>query len=317
MLEGYLSSVQDRKRKLIQNLEDIHSNPDARFETDAELIEAKAHRDEVEDYKKNLNTYLYKIQHYEMLHDNLISVTEPENPHPGYTVDSCKQIISDTNIGIEEAIHTISDYQSALETRKELVNRVSDIRKERDKNTKLYDENSYLYNLMSGKNNSKISFETFVLHRQLEWILKSSNQYLHTISAGQFELEVKWEAASARNQGGLEITITDHFTGSTRPAQTFSGGELFMLSLSLSLGLMTAIDSLFTSRDLNLLFADEGFGSLDQECLSRTLLTLRELKNIKMVGIISHVQELIDTIPQGIMVEKTSSGSKFKMFKNI
>ena len=90
-----------------------------------------------------------------------------------------------------------------------------------------------------------------------------------------------------------------------------------MLSLSLSLGLMTSIDSLFTARDLNLLFVDEGFGTLDSECLSRTLMTLRELKNIKSVGIISHVQDLIDTIPQGYLVEKTATGSKIKMFKNL
>ena len=195
--------------------------------------------------------------------------------------------------------------------------KVEDIRKEREKNTKSYDLHTYLYNLLSGKNNSKISFETFVLHRQLEWILQSSNQYLHTLSAGQFELQVKWESSSGRTQGGLEITITDHFTGSTRPAQTYSGGELFMLSLSLSLGLMTAIDSLFTARDLNLLFIDEGFGTLDTECLNRTLLTLRDLRNIKSVGIISHVQDLIDTIPQGFTVEKTSTGSRIKMFKNV
>ena len=90
-----------------------------------------------------------------------------------------------------------------------------------------------------------------------------------------------------------------------------------MLSLSLSLGLMTAIDSLFTARDLNLLFVDEGFGALDQDCLGRTLLTLRELRNIKTVGIISHVQELIDTIPQGFMVDKTASGTRIRLFKNI
>jgi exonuclease SbcC len=151
----------------------------------------------------------------------------------------------------------------------------------------------------------------------LEWILQSSNQYLYNLSAGQFELQVKWEGATGRTQGGLEINITDHFSGSTRPAQTFSGGELFMLSLSLSLGLMTAIDSMFTTKDLNLLFIDEGFGTLDSDCLSRTLVTLRDLKNIRSVGIISHVQDLIDTIPQGYIVDKTATGSRIKMFKNL
>lgn len=317
LLEGYLSSVQDKIKKLQEQVEIEKANPNAVAEDSDELQQARAHSDDVHDYSVNINTYLYKIQQYEMLHDNLMSVAKPENPHPGYTSESCKQIISDTNIGIEEAIQKISEAKNELDNRKQLVKRIRDLRAEREKNTETYNEYLYLYNLLSGKNNSKVSFETFVLHRQLEWILQSSNQYLDTLSAGQFLLQVRWESSNGRAQGGLEITITDRFTGSTRPAQTFSGGELFMLSLSLSLGLMTAIDSLFTARDLNLLFVDEGFGTLDSDCLGRTLLTLHDLKNIRSVGIISHVQDLIDTIPQGFMVEKTATGSKIRMFKNI
>ena len=317
LLEGYLKGVQEKIQKLSESLEVAKTNPEALAENSVELKEALSHAADIDDYKVHLNDYLYKIQQYEMLRDNLMAVAEPVNPHPGYTKASCQQIIEEANISIEEAISRISTAKSSLDSRKELVRRVKDIRAEREKNIASYDTHTYIYNLLSGKNSSKISFETFVLHRQLEWILQSSNQYLRTLSAGQFELQVKWESSSGRTQGGLEITITDHFTGSTRPAQTFSGGELFMLSLSLSLGLMTAIDSLFTARDLNLLFVDEGFGTLDSDCLSRTLMTLRDLKNIKSVGIISHVQDLIDTIPQGFIVEKTATGSRIKLFKNI
>ena len=317
LLEGYLNGVLDKIEQLQTKLESWKQNPEAVEESDEKLKFALVHKATVEDYERNINDYLYKIQQYEMLHDNLLTVTEPVNPFPGYTADKCKQIIDDTNISINESIRVIAEYQGSLETRKDLVKRVRELREVREKDTKSYDAHSYLYNLLSGKNSSKISFETFVLHRQLEWILQSSNQYLYNLSAGQFELQVKWEGATGRTQGGLEINITDHFSGSTRPAQTFSGGELFMLSLSLSLGLMTAIDSMFTTKDLNLLFIDEGFGTLDSDCLSRTLITLRDLKNIKSVGIISHVQDLIDTIPQGFTVDKTATGSRIKFFKNI
>lgn len=316
LLEGYLNGVLDKIEQLQNKLESWKQNPEAVEESDEKLKFALVHKATVEDYERNINDYLYKIQQYEMLHDNLLSVTEPVNPFPGYTADKCKQIIDDTNISINESIRVIAEYQGSLETRKDLVKRVRELREVREKDTKSYDAHSYLYNLLSGKNSSKISFETFVLHRQLEWILQSSNQYLYNLSAGQFELQVKWEGATGRTQGGLEINITDHFSGSTRPAQTFSGGELFMLSLSLSLGLMTAIDSMFTTKDLNLLFVDEGFGALDQECLNRTLLTLRDLRNIRMVGIISHVQELIDTIPQGFAVSKAATGTQIRLFKN-
>ena len=317
MLEGYLNGVNDRIEVLKKKIQDAEQNPEAAEECSDKLTSTLKHRDEIVDYKLNINEYLYKIQQYEMLRDNLMSVQKPVNPHPGYSASSCKQEIADTNIGIDESVKKIAEYNNTLENTQELVKRIKHIRDVRKADTETYDQVSYIYNLLSGKNNAKISFETFILHRQLEWILQSSNQYLHTLSGGQFELQVRWESTSGRTQGGLEITITDHFSGSTRPAQTFSGGELFMLSLSLSMGLMTAIDSMFTKHELNLLFIDEGFGSLDQECLNRTLITLQQLRNINSVGIISHVQDLIDTIPQGFTVEKTPAGSKIKMFKNI
>ena len=316
LLEGYLKGVQEKEEELRYLISDCANNPNAIPEDSPKLREALKSRGEIDDYRLNINQYLYDIQHYEMLHNNLMSVEEPVNPFPGMTSATCQQEISDAAISIEEAVTKISDIQANRSTWLDTVRRVEDMRKERERLSETYNQVLYVYNLLSGKNSSKISFETFVLHRQLEWILQASNQYLHTLSSGQFELLVRWESASGRSQGGLEITITDHLTGSTRPAQTFSGGELFMLSLSLSLGLMTAIDSLFTTRDLNLLFVDEGFGALDQDCLSRTLHMLRELKNIKTVGIISHVQELIDTIPQGFKVEKTITGTRITLFKS-
>ena len=315
LLEGYLNGVCEKKADLERQIREHLASSNAIDETSPELRKALNHRADIDDYRVHINDYVYRIQHYEMLHNNLMSVEEPVNPYPEFTTESCKQAISDAGISIQESIQKISEIQANRSAWIETVKRIEDMRKERDRLQKTYEQVSYVYNLLSGKNSAKISFETFVLHRQLEWILQASNQYLNTLSAGQFELIVRWEAASGRAQGGLEITITDRTTGSTRPAQTFSGGELFMLSLSLSLGLMTAIDSLFTTRDLNLLFVDEGFGTLDQECLSRTLMTLRDLRNIKMVGIISHVQDLIDTIPQGFKVEKTVTGTKITMFK--
>lgn len=99
-----------------------------------------------------------------------------------------------------------------------------------------------------------------------------------------------------------------------RPAQTFSGGELFILSLSLSLGLMASIDSIFGGIDLDILAIDEGWGTLDTECLSRVLYAVQGLNNISTVMIISHVQELIESIPQGFKVTKGLTGTEIKQF---
>ena len=103
-------------------------------------------------------------------------------------------------------------------------------------------------------------------------------------------------------------------SGKARPAQTYSGGELFILSLSLSLGLMSSIGSLFSNLNIDMLFCDEGLGTLDQDALNRVLSTLNGLKNISTVGIITHVQEVIDSIPQGFLVDKGLQGTTIKQF---
>ena len=133
------------------------------------------------------------------------------------------------------------------------------------------------------------------------------------LSNNQFALNIRWESMG-RTQGGLEISILDRTSGKLRPAQTYSGGELFMLSLSLSLGLMASIGSLFSGISLDMLAIDEGFGTLDPECLSRVMSTLQGMHGISNVILISHVQELIDTIPQGFLVDKGLTGTTIKQF---
>jgi exonuclease SbcC len=219
----------------------------------------------------------------------------------------------------ESELYAIYDRQSTLlasqNVLEESLSKIDAVQEEKVKLLKEFKKYEYLAKQFSGKNDSKISLENFVLHRQLEWILQNSNRFLAELTAGQYQLQLSWESLSGRRQGGLELSVLDTTRGTARASQTFSGGELFMLSLSLSLGLMVSINSVFTAADLDMLYLDEGFGTLDHTTLNRCLNLIQGLKSIKTIGIISHVQDLIEAVPQGFLVEKGIQGSVITPFK--
>lgn len=269
-------------------------------------------RQAVEDYERNQAKYAAETERFNNDLERLNAVAEPKKVSD-ITELECQTRINQLNTDITGLVRTIAGTDNAISNDKKLIAEVEDIKAKKDGLMPKHKEYKYIYEQISGKNPAKLSLENFVLHRQLEWILDTSNRYLATLSNNQFILNIKWES-TGRSQGGLEISILDKLSGKSRPAQTYSGGELFILSLSLSLGLMSSIGSLFSNLNIDMLYADEGFGSLDQESLNRVLNTLTGLKNISTVGIISHVQELIDTIPQGFLVDKGLQGTTIKQF---
>ena len=270
------------------------------------------YRTAVEDYERNQAKYAAETERFNSEMERLNAVVEPEKV-ADITELECQTRINQLNADITGLVRTIAGTDNAIANDRKLIAEVEDIKAKKDGLMPKHKEYKYIYEQISGKNTAKLSLENFVLHRQLEWILDTSNRYLATLSNNQFILNIKWES-TGRSQGGLEISILDKLSGKARPAQTYSGGELFILSLSLSLGLMSSIGSLFSGLDIDMLFCDEGMGTLDQESLNRVLSTLNGLKNISTVGIITHVQEVIDSIPQGFLVDKGLTGTTIKQF---
>ena len=266
----------------------------------------------VEDYERNQTKYIAETERFTAELERLSAVEEPEKV-ADITELECQSMINKLNDSITELVRTIAGIDNAVDNDKKLIAEVEEIRAKKADLLPKHKECKYVYEQLSGKNSAKLSLENFVLHRQLEWILDTSNRYLAMLSNNQFVLNIKWES-TGRSQGGLEISILDRMSGKERPAQTYSGGELFQLSLSLSLGLMSSINSLFGGLDIDMLYVDEGMGTLDNESLNRVLSTLNGLNNISTVGIITHVQEVIDTIPQGFIVDKGLQGTTIKQF---
>lgn len=154
----------------------------------------------------------------------------------------------------------------------------------------------------------KLMLETYIQTTYFDRILERANIRLRKMSGGQYDLKRRRTAASMRGQSGLELDIVDHINTTERSVNTLSGGEAFLASLALALGLSDEVQ-MSTGIRLDTLFVDEGFGSLDSEALSKAYLTLAGLtEGNRLVGIISHVAELKERIDRQIIVTKEKSG---------
>ena len=150
--------------------------------------------------------------------------------------------------------------------------------------------------------------ETYIQTTYFERILERANLRLRKMSGGQYDLKRRETASNKREQSGLELDIVDHINASQRSVNTLSGGEAFLASLALALGLSDEVQ-MSTGIRLDTLFVDEGFGSLDSEALNKAYHTLAGLtEGNRLVGIISHVAELKERIDRQIVVTKNKSG---------
>ncbi len=159
---------------------------------------------------------------------------------------------------------------------------------------------------LSGKD--KIMLETYIQTTYFDRILQRANIRLMKMSGGQYDLKRRRKAENMRGQSGLELDIVDHVNGTERSVNTLSGGEAFLASLALALGLSDEVQ-MSTGIRLDTLFVDEGFGSLDSEALNKAYHTLASLtEGNRLVGIISHVAELKEKIEKQIVVKKDKFG---------
>ena len=159
---------------------------------------------------------------------------------------------------------------------------------------------------LSGKD--KVMLETYIQAAYFDRILDRANLRLRKMSGGQYDLERRKNASDQRSQSGLELDIVDHINTTRRSVNTLSGGEAFLASLALALGLSDEVQ-MSTGIHLDTLFVDEGFGSLDSEALNKAYLTLAGLtQGNRLVGVISHVAELKEKIDRQIVVKKDRTG---------
>lgn len=183
--------------------------------------------------------------------------------------------------------------------------------REAEKNTEMQQWLQDLANAATGNiaGKEKVSLEVYVQMSYFDRIIARANERLAVMTNGQYELLRSVEARDNRSKSGLELDVADHYNGNIRRAETLSGGEAFMASLSLALGLSEEVQSSSGGVRIDSLFVDEGFGSLDSDTLNLAMKAIADLSDgTRLVGIISHVTELKNRIDKQIVVRKESSG---------
>lgn len=174
-----------------------------------------------------------------------------------------------------------------------------------------------LADLANGKNDYKMTLETFAIGAMFDQVLDAANMRLDPMTRGRYRLARGLEASGGRGKRGLEIEVFDINTGKARPTATLSGGETFIAALALALGLADVVESLSGKIRMDTIFIDEGFGSLDTEngagTLDQVIQVLAALtEGSRAVGLISHVGLVQEAIPQGFYVRSTPGGSRVK-----
>lgn len=188
-------------------------------------------------------------------------------------------------------------------------------RQDLEKSRKEYGICKRLYELVKGTTgNGKITLEQYIQAAGFDGIIAAANRRLQPMSDNQYELYRQEDSLGKKSNNFLDLEVLDNYTGYRRPVGNLSGGESFKASLSLALGLSDTVSSNLGGVQMDALFIDEGFGTLDRKSIDNAMDILVNLsgKN-KLVGVISHREELLENIPQQIHVKKTRDGSRLEI----
>lgn len=203
-----------------------------------------------------------------------------------------------------------AEKETELKKQKETLKKLYQLKETQKEIGEKYSLVAHLWEIAQGKETG-INLERFVLGALLDAVTEKANLRLMEMSGNRYELlRKRGERSDGRKKAGLDLEVFDGNTGRARPAATLSGGETFLASLSLALGLADVVQEYAGGVHLDAMFIDEGFGSLDSESLDLAMKTLQELKGQnRLIGLISHVGGLEERIPAKLRVTKTQTGS--------
>ncbi len=229
---------------------------------------------------------------------------------------------------IEAAIQEAEKEITAMDTKKadvliqthnhaETRNRVTKARDELAKTDSAWERLCRLGSLAAAKENTsggRLTFERYVMGAVFGEVLEMANQRLNIMTGGKYELVHRTSGGRANALAGFQINVLDQTTGKERPSETLSGGESFLASLALALGLSDVVQNHEGGVQIDSLFIDEGFGTLDDDVLDKAMDVLKQLtEGNRLVGIISHVARLESSIPDQICVKASEKGSKVEI----
>jgi exonuclease SbcC len=309
-LNGDKTLLKEKQRSYDESVKNLRFTSKAEAEKEVGELKsrAKAVKDAVDTAQNALNKCNESISAQKGKIDTLTERIKELGSEDEAQLIAKKQAEEESSKALSDEIkETHSRYDSnfkALESIRQGITAVSDAEKEYALVKVLSDTAN---GTLSGK--EKIMLETYVQTTYFDRIIERANLRLLLMSDSQYELKRRKETDNNKSQSGLDLDVIDHYNGSVRSANTLSGGESFMASLSLALGLSDEIQSSAGGIKLDTMFVDEGFGTLDGELLDSAMRTLSSLSgDNRLVGIISHVAELKTRIDKQIVVTKERSG---------
>ncbi|KQR95794.1 MAG: SMC family ATPase [Microbacterium ginsengisoli] len=232
----------------------------------------------------------------------------PEEP---VDVAAAQEALRVARDAVRSATDALSRHDQAAAALSDLRDRAAAVDEGRAELERMHQIVARLADTLAGRapNDYRMPLETYVLAAELEEIVTAANVRLDEMSSGRYRLQHTDARASRGAQSGLGLEIVDAFTAVARPAHSLSGGETFLASLALALGLAEVVTARAGGIRLDTLFIDEGFGSLDAETLDLAMRTLDELRSGgRTVGVISHVEAMKEQIPAQLVVEATGRG---------
>ncbi len=216
----------------------------------------------------------------------------------GVLEKSCKE----NQKGYEKLFYQYQGNQRVLK-------RVKELRKGKES----LSENMKTIQSLNDAANGKVHFQTYILRQYFKRIIQAANKRLARMTSQQFLLKCRELDGTGLGEAGLDLDVYNPMTGKSRDAHTLSGGETFLASLSMALGMADVVQNTVGKTHLDTMFIDEGFGSLSEEVRNTAVKVLLELAgDWRLVGVISHVTELKEQIPDKLIVTKGSHGSKVR-----
>lgn len=283
-----------------------HTALDA-FINEEEFLNLKTQINQISILEKKYQDYLISLK---SLNKQIISLENEVKDSTYVDLSSLSETIKEVNQQLREKNDDLEKLKIDYSLKEKMIKDIQKINQQLEKDEDTCQRYLDLYNLASGKNNARVSIERYVLATYFENMLIYANVIMKQLSQGRYQLLRKDDAGKGRSQQGLELDVFDQESGNIRSIKTLSGGESFKAALSLALGLSRMVQDYAGGIELNTLFIDEGFGSLDSQSLDQAMNCLMELHHEnKLIGIISHVSDLKDRIERQLVVERKQKQS--------
>ncbi|MBP1890150.1 exonuclease SbcC [Clostridium moniliforme] len=267
------------------------------------IVDLEKLSNEIEEYKKQV----------ELLNEKVKDLTEKCKDIKILEIEKINEVIKNLTVDKTEKESKVREEYSILQNNMNVLKKVKELNikfREKEEEYKVIGELSELAN---GKKGPYISFERYVLASYFQDIIDAANLRLEKMTGDRFILKRKTSKSKGAGQKGLELEIFDNYTASSRDVSSLSGGESFKASLSLALGLSDVVQSSSGGVSLETMFVDEGFGTLDPQSLDSAIDSLLDLqRGGRLVGIISHVEELKERLDAKLEVSATQNGSRAK-----